>query len=256
MGDIIEVLRCHECGELVMFKEEYELAPGRYFLNTRDCRCMRDEAASNQADLSAARAEFERNANRRACFKEYADFKVCTFERDDGKEPVPMRKAGNFAANFGRFRKDGAGLLLHGSSGTGKTFTSACIANAVIDQGYTVMLSNFASLVARIQAETYKGQNTMREVERCDLLIIDDLGIERSSSYMQEQVYNVIDARYRLGKPMVVSTNIVACELANPRDVSCERIYSRILEKCLPVEFTVRRRTDVRKDELAALLDA
>jgi DNA replication protein DnaC len=50
-----------------------------------------------------------------------------------------------------------------------------------------------------------------------------------------EQVYNVIDARYRSGKPMIVTTNISLYDLQNPGDLIHKRIFDRVLEVCAPI---------------------
>ena len=64
------------------------------------------------------------------------------------------------------------------------------------------------------------------------LLIIDDFGMERGTEYGLEQVYNVIDSRYRSGKPLIVTTNLTLDSLQNPQDTAHARIYDRLLEMC------------------------
>lgn len=70
-----------------------------------------------------------------------------------------------------------------------------------------------------------------------NLLIIDDLGIERDTEYALEQVYNIIDTRYKSGKPLIITTNLTLEELKNPIDVAHKRIYDRVLGMCVPVMF-------------------
>lgn len=68
------------------------------------------------------------------------------------------------------------------------------------------------------------------------LLIIDDLGIERNSEFALEQVYNVIDSRYCKMLPLIVTTNLGLNEMkAADLDTAHQRIYSRILEMCVPI---------------------
>ena len=66
------------------------------------------------------------------------------------------------------------------------------------------------------------------------LLIIDDFGMERGTEYGLEQVYNVIDSRYRSRKPLIVTTNLTLEELQHPEDTAHARIYDRLLEMCSP----------------------
>ena len=70
------------------------------------------------------------------------------------------------------------------------------------------------------------------------LLIIDDFGMERGTEYGLEQVYNVIDSRYRSRKPLIVTTNLTLEELQHPEDTAHARIYDRLLEMCFPLCFT------------------
>ena len=60
-----------------------------------------------------------------------------------------------------------------------------------------------------------------------DLLIIDDLGVERSTEYAMEQMFFVIDSRYRSRRPMIITTNLKLSELKNPPDLAHARIYDR-----------------------------
>ena len=82
------------------------------------------------------------------------------------------------------------------------------------------------------------------------LLILDDLSAERKTEYMQEIVYSVIDTRCNSGLPMIVTSNITAQELKNPVDTASERIFSRLLEKCHPIEIkgADRRRQKLKND--------
>ena len=77
-------------------------------------------------------------------------------------------------------------------------------------------------------------------LNRYSLLIIDDLGIERNSEFALEQVFNVIDSRYRSKKPLIVTTNLTLTELNNAPDVAHRRIYDRILERCAPIRINNR----------------
>ena len=82
------------------------------------------------------------------------------------------------------------------------------------------------------------------------LLILDDLGIERSTEYALEQVYAVIDERYKSELPVIITTNLKIAEIRNPQDVAYARIYSRILEMCTPVRISGEdRRKSIGKEK-------
>lgn len=65
-----------------------------------------------------------------------------------------------------------------------------------------------------------------------------DFGMERGTEYALEQIYNIIDSRYRSRKPLIVTTNLTLTELKNPQDTAHARIYDRLLELCTPIACT------------------
>ena len=157
------------------------------------------------------------------------------FENDCGYVKK-MYMAKNYVDHFDKLKKSGSGLLLWGPTGSGKTFFAGCIANALIDQCKTVYMTNFSKVINKLTGAFSEDKNLIiDEMVKSSLLIIDDLGIERNTEYATEQVFNVIDARYRSGKPMIITTNIVIDDLKNPKDIAHKRIYDRILERCVPV---------------------
>jgi DNA replication protein DnaC len=206
------------------------------------CKCRTEMDDFNERQK---REELERK--KRICFAE-SNMSNWTFANDDGKNEKISNAMRNYVKNFTDFKKDGKGLLLYGSVGTGKTYFAACIANALIDEGYSVLMTNFARLTNSIQG-TFDGKNEFIDsLQRYTLLIIDDLGAERKSEYMQETVFNIIDARYRSGLPFIITTNLTAEEIKKPQEVGYSRIYDRILERCFPVAVTgeSRRRQEVK----------
>ena len=89
------------------------------------------------------------------------------------------------------------------------------------------------------------------QMKRFQLLVIDDLGVERESDYALEIVQLVVDERYKSGIPSIVTTNLTLKELENPKNLRYARIYDRVLEMCVPVYFDgPSRRQEKRKDKL------
>lgn len=206
------------------------------------CKCR-----TEMDDFKDRQKQEELERRKRICFAESNMF-TWTFANDDGKNEKISNAMKKYVKNFTDFKKEGKGLLLYGSVGTGKTYFAACIANALIDEGYSVLMTNFARLTNSIQG-TFEGKNEFIDsLQRYTLLIIDDLGAERKSEYMQETVFNIIDARYRSGLPFIITTNLSAEEIKKPQEVGYSRIYDRILERCFPVAVTgeSRRRQEVK----------
>lgn len=207
------------------------------------CKCAAEKL--EREEEARKRAEFEKHVQqlRKTGFPE-SDMQRWTFANDDGANGKIMTIAKNYVENFGRMKEDGKGLLLFGDVGTGKTYAAACIANALIDKGYPVLMTNFARIANTVQGLFEGKQQYYDSLNKFPLLIIDDLSAERKTEYMQEIVFNVIDARYRAGLPLIVTTNLTGEELKNPADVTNQRTFSRLFEMCIPlqVEGADRRR--------------
>lgn len=212
------------------------------------CKCQAEKRAAEEEEYK--RREFEQRVNelRRMGFPE-ADMRNWTFANDDLTNEKITKAAQRYVDNFSELRKSGKGLLLYGNTGTGKTYTACEIANALIDKGYPVLVTNFARILNTLQG-TFEKQEYIDSFNSFQLLVIDDLGIERDTAYAKEQVFNIIDSRYRSGLPMVITTNLTMEKIKNPEDIENRRIYDRILERCFPIEVSgsSRRRKAVRED--------
>lgn len=82
------------------------------------------------------------------------------------------------------------------------------------------------------------------------LLILDDFGIERSTEYALEQIYNIINARYLKSKPTIITTNLNFKDIETEQeDIMLGRIYSRIIEMCLPLRVIGVDRRKIQSKE-------
>ena len=175
-----------------------------------------------------------------------------TFANDNGQNPL-IEKARGYVEHWKDAYKKSTGLLLFGNVGTGKSFFAGCIANALLEQNVPVLMTNFPTILSRLTG--LFGEERLEFVDslaQYDLLIIDDLGVERSSEYALEQVYLVIDCRYRSRKPMIITTNLTLDEMKNLPDLAHARIYDRILERCAPILFDGKNFRKENADETKA----
>lgn len=219
------------------------------------CKCEAERREREEAERK--RIEFERRVKelRRAGFPENK-MQDWTFANDDGTNEKISTVARNYVKNFGKMREDGKGLLLFGKTGTGKSFAAACIANALIDKGCPVLMTNFARIRGTVQGLFEGRQEYLDSFNRFPLLILDDLGAESKSEYMQEIVYEVINSRYLAGLPLIVTANLTADELKHPAEVTNQRTFSRLFEMCLPLEVKGDdRRRDCLKEAHAEYKD-
>jgi DNA replication protein DnaC len=200
------------------------------------CACA---SAEIEAERQREKAEAEQrriNALRVNGIQD-TDLRGCTF---DNSKPLPMiEKAKRYVDKWPQMRAENIGLLMWGDTGNGKTYTAACIANALIDKRVPVLVTSFGKILTAVTGmfadERVKYIESLQEFP---LLVLDDLGTERQSSFALETVYTVIDNRYKAKLPIIVTTNIPMTELKQAPNMDYQRIYDRILEMCVPLHFT------------------
>lgn len=199
------------------------------------CKCAAEQREREEAERQRIKFAERVKEMRRIGFPE-AEMQDWTFAHDDGESSQIIGVAKRYVENFDKMLEDGKGLLLFGTVGNGKTFAAACIANALIDKGYPCMMTNFARIANTVQGLFDGRQQYYDSFNKYPLLVLDDLAAERKTEYMQEIVFNVIDSRYRAKLPTIVTSNLTAEAIKNPADTAYQRIFSRLLEMCIPIE--------------------
>ena len=130
------------------------------------------------------------------------------------------------------FQKKRGSLLLCGETGTGKTFLSGCIAQAVIDQCQQVLYvraGDFFETLAResFERQTEGGFALTTASLSCDLLIIDDLGTERRTDFTLSKLFSVLNDRLLQKKATIISTNLDGNNITHTYG---ERVASRLAQ--------------------------
>lgn len=225
------------CGECHTQKQVRQRFRGEMKVLPCACRCS-VERNEREAEAKRRRDRMRYlDGMRRTGFPD-AEMRKWTFGHDDGGDGKIIGIARKYVDNFDVMRSQGTGLLLYGNVGCGKSFAAACIANALIDRGTPCMMTNFSRIINRLQ-ESFDGrQRYIDGLGRFDLLVIDDMAVERNSEYVWENIMNIVDSRYRSGLPLIVTTNLTIGELADPSDIRRQRVYSRLKEMCVPIEVT------------------
>jgi DNA replication protein DnaC len=166
-----------------------------------------------------------------------------------------------YSEKFPEMLRRNQGLLLCGGVGTGKTYAAACIANDLMNRSVSVVMISFVRILRGVHGfkEENRDDRFMNRLMSTKLLIIDDLGAERGTDYAVENVYSVIDSRYRSGKPMILTTNLTPTEMQEATDIRYSRIYDRLFEVCYPIEFKGpswrKREASVRRREMQKLFE-
>ena len=205
-------------------------------IHTVRCQCDCQQAQyNNQRERLHNLEEMDRVRRIRSAAMVEPALRKCTFDASDYDTPG-IQLGRQYVAQWPDMYKRGMGLILWGSTGTGKTYIAACIANAILDQGIPVLMTSLGRMLGAMPGPTSGEQTaTIDQWMQYPLLIIDDLGAERDTPYTTELVYQIIDARCRTGRPMIITTNLTMKQMDNPPSLERERIYRRILERCSPV---------------------
>lgn len=235
------------CGKCHTPKETARLFMGNVMNLPINCKCRDEEFAEMRRIKEKERIELLKQEG----FVDPA-MEECRFEKDgtpESKESVACR---SYVEHFDDFYQKGKGLVFTGAVGTGKTFYASCIANALMEKLHPVLVTSISRYIRSLEGEYGNRNENIDYLRRFELVVFDDLGVERNTPYVNELVYAIIDGRVRSRKPMIVTTNVSLDVLKQTENIPVEsaRIYDRILSACIPLPFdgTNRRREEARED--------
>jgi DNA replication protein DnaC len=150
-------------------------------------------------------------------------------------EPMVVRVVRSWVEDLEANLEAGRGLWLMGDTGTGKTTLAMLVSKAALGASHSVAIYSLPKLLARIR-RTYDaepgGDSYLTFFERLtsvDLLHIDDLGAEKRSDWVLEQLYALVNERYEAQRSMLVTTNLGQAEL---EEQIGSRTVSRLVEIC------------------------
>lgn len=224
---------------------------GKQMIFKTACKCDRNREAKEKERQKQLDVERLKSS----CFNSVIQWSY-TFENYLGEENQSLIIAKNFVKDYEEMKKENIGLLFYGSVGSGKTYLACSIANALIEQYQVeVKIRNFAQIINELQNGGFDLDKNayIESLVNTSVLILDDLGIERDTSYAKEQVYNIVNNRYLKQKTTIFTTNLSYDTILNcTESVEYQRIYSRIVEMCIPVMVVGEDfRKVIQKDKLA-----
>ena len=162
-------------------------------------------------------------------------FKYYPDEPDSQNNPLQAAKhAARVAVDFiNNFDTQHDNLLICGETGVGKSFLANCIAKELIDRGYFVIYLSAVKLFdilgdAVFGSDRADSDQILKQIMKCDLLIIDDLGTELVNSFTTTQLFNCINERLLADKSTIISSNLSLEQLQNNYS---ERIFSRLVNR-------------------------
>ncbi|MBP3359896.1 MAG: ATP-binding protein [Clostridia bacterium] len=224
-----------------------ELCRDTGFVDNEKCRCYKARLMKYSYERSNLSVYMKNATFDSFDFKYFSD----TPEKDGISSLTRIKKAYNEARNMCEsFESYEKSLLFFGGAGLGKTYLSGCIANSLIEKGYSVLYMTSGRLFELLENKKFNKLQNENDEENIaaaydsDLLIIDDLGTEIPSRLTASFLYDIVNERIMAGKKMIISTNLSMDELS--RDYT-PRFVSRLFENFYAVKFVGK---DIRKQKM------
>jgi DNA replication protein DnaC len=178
-----------------------------------------------------------------------ARYRGVSFDRPPitGIDSVIVNAIKDWVGDLDRNLAEGRGVWLMGDTGTGKTSLAMLVSKEILKRGRTAAIYSLPKLLGRIRS-TYDNDpgdesyaDFFERLCEVDMLHLEDLGTEKRTEWVLEQLYALINERYERRKSVMVTTNYNQVELEEQLG---DRIVSRLVEICgdpLPLYGTDHR---------------
>lgn len=173
-----------------------------------------------------------------------------------------LARCQNYVEKFDRIVNDNGGIGIYFSSktrGSGKTFLSTIIGAELTRKGKRVIWFSMPDLLQQIKS-TYdreSGVSTSREIARlqnAEVLLLDDIGAEKQSAWVEETIYSILDRRMQQCRPTIFTSNLRPDELKYDDRIK-DRIKRMVVEFQMPEEAVRKRLSRYSEQDLLRLLD-
>lgn len=205
--------------------------------NGQKCSCLKSKLSRELYEISNISYTLER--------ENFNSFDLNIFSREiyPAEEISPrenmemiLKLSRDFIKTFNQ--KNDMNLLFYGATGQGKTFLLNCIAKELLDRNVGVIYQTAFNLLDVVEERKFRrsdlAQRKYNMLFDCELLIIDDLGIELINSFSTSEIFNIVNTRILKGKKTLISTNLSPKELSK---TYTDRVFSRVFHKFIPVKF-------------------
>ncbi|MBQ6848104.1 MAG: ATP-binding protein [Clostridia bacterium] len=224
-------------------KYDCDLCHDTGYISGKICDCIKKEASRIMAE------ELSKEMPLKDCRFDNFDLKFYFDKTDsDGTNPRKrmtsiLKLCREYVINFGLTSEN---LLFMGGVGLGKTHLTMAIVGGVIEKGFMPIYGSAENLFAIVESEKFSGEGrgNYDAMLKCDLLVIDDLGAEMTTSFTKSVLYNLINTRMLSGKPTIINTNLSMKQI--------EEKYSARISSRLMSNYNVNKflGTDIRQQKL------
>lgn len=181
----------------------------------RMCACLQDLCTQEQIQELSSRLDFMEQSFPQFRLDYYDTELIPAYGRSPRQNMERVYAlCQSYAEKFGSFPFKN--LFLHGGTGLGKTFLSACIAKEVSQRGFSVVYDTAGNIFAQFEEKKFsrdmenaqEARDVTRKYLRCDLLILDDLGSELTTPFVQSALYQLLNTRLTGNRATVISSNL------------------------------------------------
>lgn len=171
--------------------------------------------------------------------EKYKDVSFATTDKTNEEFMKIFKRCNKYCEVAREVLERGIGIYLFGNKGTGKSHLTACMANELMDNYYSVLYTNFTEISKYIRG-TFRGNESehdfLERLTNIDFLFIDDFGTElvtknNEDLWLQEKVFEVINKRYNNNKPIIFTSNYSLRQLIEERGLA-DKTIDRINEMC------------------------
>lgn len=229
----MSIAHCDKHGQ---YEEKRREVMGKVFrTNCPGCSADREAAEaeiSKRAEQELKKAKIRKLLGEAGIPKRFSmrTFDNYNVEKHDQSQALAVSKY--FAQDFDRFLESGASLMFCGKPGTGKTHLAAAIANAVCEQGRSVVFMSVLKATRMVKDTWKKGaEASENQVYKGlivpDLLILDEVGVQFGSDTEKLILFEILNGRYENVKPTIVISNLLPAEIT---EYLGERVVDRLQE--------------------------
>ncbi|MCQ4794965.1 ATP-binding protein [Anaerofustis stercorihominis] len=210
-----------------------------------DCDKCKDSGYVNNEMCTCLKGYLKKRKNKNSIlFRDgnFDNFDENLFDNDKSKYKITPREniiknkeqSLKFINTF-KDEENTLGLLMSGKAGSGKTFLAAATGKILLNKGYSVICltaKEFEDIIKSFNDPDLEKKK--KEILDVDLLILDDLGIETQSDYVNNEILKLVDYKMTYNKKMIITTNLTLNEI---REKYKSRIYSRIISNFNLLKF-------------------
>jgi len=201
------------------------------YIGNQKCHCLRQKIINNLYEQSNLLK-----------LTETANFSLLSDSYYEGDDLKRFKGAVESSKNFiNNFDTDYQNIFFYGTVGTGKSFLSICIAKEILDRGHSVIYFSSPALFEMLSEYSFdynaksELHNLYEDLYNCELLIIDDLGTEHTTTFVASQFFSCLNERKLRNRSTVINSNL---DLEGLRNRYSDRIFSRIASDYSLIKLT------------------